>query len=943
MKKTILFLCLSVAVFSAYTQENEIPQLASLKITPPTPEAAALIRFVEYPVSYCTGVPEITVPLYSVKSREISFPVTLNYHASGIKVEDVSGFVGLGWSLNAGGVISRVAHGGMDEYGVDMRDKDSVVATNDFRYLKRVANNIYNASLDRYYYNFCDISGSFVIQPNGTIVQIPETENRIERIPALSSADDVLSKDFKITTPDGTMYYFQNQEYSVSSDGSCTGSSWYLSKIISFNQTDTVSFNYSIEDDWTKTTLGSAQTASLIYYGEKVDTSYSILQLNQYSHYKKCQLLTDIRFNGHKIEFSYVSGRTDMGLKKRLKGIGLYTNNILFQRINLENGSYFPDGRLKLSKVEMLDKNGMKTDEYVFKYINETTDLAGNGYAQDLFGFYNGKNNLTLNFITDKGARLKSRDYVFPEVSYYTLNEVKRITGGFTRFTYEPGVCENSEQQLKIGIRIAKIEDYAGEGNLAKCRTYTYENAIPTSSIDVNDVRNYLVQTGYNSFHLLEPIRQTNTYYSSSVIPGIPIEETRIYYGKVTETITGSYSSDVLRNVYEYDQNGLRNRVDNCFVRQSSGIGEHGSKRYIGAETPSPRFRLTLFDKYTVESNWAYDNLLKKTVYKYENGLFSPVEELVNTYNYYHMRDIQIALFSRNIIYLEDENSNIYADAPHTHFSDFFFFNVYIRTGCSRLKSSTTQKYFNNRSMTESMVYDYNSLDYPPRSKDNMQVRRQTYSAGEKNYIRRFYYPVDYTTPPYTSMCTKNNILPVVKEELEVNGTTASVQNNYSNLRIANTYLTKLSSSIKLLNGVETDRQAISYDEYGNPVCLTKPGEPTVCYLWGYNHTYPVAEIRNTDYASAVSAMGGDAAVKAMAKAIVLSTGDITKLNALRTALPQAEVTVYTYNPLVGLTSITDPAGRKVKYEYDNMGRLQRIVDEDGSPLQMYEYVIKGQ
>lgn len=143
MKKTILFLCLSVAVFSAYTQENEIPQLASLKITPPTPEAAALIRFVEYPVSYCTGGPEITVPLYSVKSREISFPVTLNYHASGIKVEDVSGFVGLGWSLNAGGVISRVAHGGMDEYGVDMRDKDSVVATNDFRYLKRVANNIF--------------------------------------------------------------------------------------------------------------------------------------------------------------------------------------------------------------------------------------------------------------------------------------------------------------------------------------------------------------------------------------------------------------------------------------------------------------------------------------------------------------------------------------------------------------------------------------------------------------------------------------------------------------------------------------------------------------------------------------------------------------------------------------------------------------------------------
>lgn len=89
--------------------------------------------------------------------------------------------------------------------------------------------------------------------------------------------------------------------------------------------------------------------------------------------------------------------------------------------------------------------------------------------------------------------------------------------------------------------------------------------------------------------------------------------------------------------------------------------------------------------------------------------------------------------------------------------------------------------------------------------------------------------------------------------------------------------------------------------------------------------------------------MGGEAVVKAMAKAIVLSANDITKLNALRTALPQAEVSVYTYNPLIGVTSVTDPSGRKVSYEYDNAGRLQRMTDEDGNPLQKYEYMIKGQ
>lgn len=196
MKKLVFYLGLWAISLGSSGQATELPQTLNLSVIPPTPEAAALIRFVEYPVSYYTGVPEISVPLYTVKSREISFPVSLNYHASGIKVEDVSGFVGLGWSLNAGGVISRVAHGSLSGQSVDIRDRDSVVAANDIRYLKYVANDITNASLDRYYYNFCGISGSFVIQPDGTIVQIPETENRIERIFALSPLPGVPDKDF---------------------------------------------------------------------------------------------------------------------------------------------------------------------------------------------------------------------------------------------------------------------------------------------------------------------------------------------------------------------------------------------------------------------------------------------------------------------------------------------------------------------------------------------------------------------------------------------------------------------------------------------------------------------------------------------------------------------------------------------------------------------------
>ena len=35
-------------------------------------------------------------------------PVSINYHAGGIRVQDIASNVGLGWNLNAGGQITRI-------------------------------------------------------------------------------------------------------------------------------------------------------------------------------------------------------------------------------------------------------------------------------------------------------------------------------------------------------------------------------------------------------------------------------------------------------------------------------------------------------------------------------------------------------------------------------------------------------------------------------------------------------------------------------------------------------------------------------------------------------------------------------------------------------------------------------------------------------------------
>lgn len=88
-----------------------------------SPDASAFTRYGQVPVSMYTGVPQISIPLYTVVEGEIEVPISISYHASGIKVEDKASSIGLGWSLNAGGMITREVRGIPDEDMGGFRDK----------------------------------------------------------------------------------------------------------------------------------------------------------------------------------------------------------------------------------------------------------------------------------------------------------------------------------------------------------------------------------------------------------------------------------------------------------------------------------------------------------------------------------------------------------------------------------------------------------------------------------------------------------------------------------------------------------------------------------------------------------------------------------------------------------------------------------------------------
>lgn len=101
-------------------------------IIPPSPNAEMIQKFIDVPVNYHTGVPDISIPIYTIKTRSQTLPIVLRYHADGFKPSSTSGFVGLGWEIDCGGMISRSIRG--------LPDEGNVIDTFKTRWLYEISN-----------------------------------------------------------------------------------------------------------------------------------------------------------------------------------------------------------------------------------------------------------------------------------------------------------------------------------------------------------------------------------------------------------------------------------------------------------------------------------------------------------------------------------------------------------------------------------------------------------------------------------------------------------------------------------------------------------------------------------------------------------------------------------------------------------------------------------
>lgn len=411
-------------------------------VVPPAPEAASLGKYTDMPVNYSSGLPQISIPMFTASGRDISVPVSLSYHAGGIRVEEIASRVGLGWNLQAGGSVTRSVRGVADDKANGWLN--TTVSVQDFKNAPYdIGGNIDRETMlrdaidlnndfepDVFNFSYPGGGGKFYLKQNGDVMLVPNTEHKIEYTLG-SGGNDIQS--FTITDPSGYKYFFgqygispnietAREESAVTTsfadinDNTPVGipptksathfTSWHLLAIESPVSSAKVTFDYTLQE--TKSLNRASQNQKLVSSGSCSVPSFITTYI--YSENDE-MVLNEIDFGNGKIDFVYETGdREDLQGGKALDKVILKDeagNQVrAFDLVHdyfvsagtpaSPNTNIFSDHlkkRLYLGQVLETGTPGSTAKVYDLEYETSIELNLPDRFstAQDVWGFYNGK------------------------------------------------------------------------------------------------------------------------------------------------------------------------------------------------------------------------------------------------------------------------------------------------------------------------------------------------------------------------------------------------------------------------------------------------------------------------------------------------------------------------------------------------------------------------
>jgi hypothetical protein len=416
------------------------------------PQVAEIMKYTDYPTDLFSGLVNINIPLYILVDGDITLPISISYHASGMKVKEKTGKIGFGWSLNAEPSVSRNIKGTADDSNTGyLKTKINPKSTfAPYYFDEQVTSGAWDLEPDVFYYKLADKSGKFyfmrdvyAVNPVNEIVIHP-----YEPIIISSNTTSSPITSFDITDESGLRYNFSGAYGTIDN----IKTQWLASSIVSPNNRGTVTFSYkapetifetynskfnpyyiaveeALHNDNFNEYVFSVSCESLRWpfiteYGEQEDiTTRNIIRRNDIEPYTdsngiyvyeserdenlhnfqcalsypnsntpvaKNQYIETINSRAVSITFFYDPNSIDKELIQRIEVKDKLKNEII-RKIYFTQSRYNHDtyaSRKKLDEIRITDKNDVLLEKYKFDYKDEFMPPQYST-AADHWGFVN--------------------------------------------------------------------------------------------------------------------------------------------------------------------------------------------------------------------------------------------------------------------------------------------------------------------------------------------------------------------------------------------------------------------------------------------------------------------------------------------------------------------------------------------------------------------------
>lgn len=559
----------------------------------------------------------------------------------------------------------------------------------------------------------------------------------------------------------------------------------------------------------------------------------------------------------------------------------------------------------------------------------------------------------------------------------FRLNAVYKCTIGASNINYKLQDEEKTENILVGGSRVANTISYDGPSGTPITISYKYDDPTDNFSTGILVRKPYFIDRSTSgALCIVSSTELPLIHLSSDNFGSLNATHPNFFYKTVREFKNGGYiahqfstsidyngniiqGSDIISSpwtnfgwsngrelitTYFDSNNNIQKMIENDYVedkqRQSTIIGLSLRKEY----------ELT-YEVAPIRKCSVYDLELKYSEYECTTN---------HQHVWYNQQCINTG--ANNILRVTyDECYGKTVGTEFTHTGVVNNISIVQYQNISRfdyLKSQKTTDYLGGVPIKTETEYFYNNPVHFQLTKQSLimpdnstQITEYAYAREKGNQLmidkNMIGIPLETTTTQTIGTASKT----LAKIETVYPKITTEITNNNAGL-----VLPLSVKSYDILNLASTPSTEVIYDKYDSNGNLqqytTKDGTP-VTIIWGYNNTQPIAKVEGATYSQVspyssaiISASENDNNPPPGMTLDQTEEALIGALNSFRnnTNLSAYQTTTYTYDPLIGVRSITPPSGIREVYIYDSANRLKEIRENDaaGKLLKEFKYNYKN-